>query len=85
MAAVCSRNSSEEGTAPDVECLGVCIILDKTFQATLQAPEYSPQDLWAEGSREYGVLSQKQDGAGVTLSGLLKQHNRPHFHGYDLA
>lgn len=81
MAVVYSRNSCEEGTDPDIECLGVCLTLDETFQA----PGYSPQDLWAEGSREYGVLSQKQDGvalrAGVTLSGLLKQHNRPHFRG----
>lgn len=47
----------------------------------LHAPGYSPQDLWAKGSREYGVLSQKQDGvalrAEVPLSGLLK-----HFCGY---
>lgn len=72
--------------APDVGCLGVCITLGKIVRATLQAPAYSAQDLWDKCSREYGVSSQKQDGAalrhGVTLSGLLKHHNRPHVHGY---
>lgn len=86
MHVICSRNSSEESTAPDVGCLGVCITLGRTFQATLQASGYSAQDLWDKGSRQYGVSSQKQDGvaprAGVTLSGLLKHHNRPHVHGY---
>lgn len=85
MAVVLSGDSSEEGTAPDVKCLGVCNQLCHkgllhhlryVLLMTLEAPGYTPQDLRVKGSREYGGLPQEQDRAalrvGGTPSGLLE-------------